>query len=242
MLQRYLQAVGRARAQCRAAPRPPLATMAAGWAVLLVFYIIASVLLVPPSEGAAFNFVDEQGAVTALSAICLASAMALAFANYLVGGWPEKHYRMFWLALALTLGFLALDELLQFHERTGDALETLKPLGELVENTRLRNLNDVVVALYGVMAVPVALAFLPGVLRTPYVLRLLLVASGFYVVHTVIDGTAEPETFTSIVCEESAKLFSSGFIALAMLTGLLGTVAELRASRVEPASGGTQDG
>lgn len=230
MLHDYTSFVRQALAEQRAAPQAQLKTLSLGAAVLVVFYIAASVLLVPPSEEAGFNFVDERGAVTALSAVFLSAGAGFAALVFLVAPWPEKRYRLFWLALACAIGFLALDELLSFHERAGDTMYEMGLLRSLVDNSPLRNLNDAIVILYGVVALPLALCFLPGVLRVPHVFRLLLIAFGFYALHTLIDSVSEPPTLISNICEESAKLFSSCFIALAMLAGAMGTIAELRAS------------
>jgi len=242
MLQRYFNSVRTSRDLRRDTPAPPITPLIVITVIALALYLTASVLLVPPNSNPAFNFVNESGSVTALSAIFLAAGAGFALASFLLGERTDRYGRMFWLALTAALGFLALDELLQFHERVGDALYELGVFGSAVDNTPLRNLNDAIVILYGLAALPAALYFLPGVIRWPRVLGLFVVAFLCYAVHTTIDSVSEPATFLSIVCEESAKLYSSCFIALATLSGLLGVAAHGRTtSDATPATQSASD-
>ena len=200
--------------------------------VLLVgVYIAISILVVPPGEADDFNFADERGSVTALSAIFLAVASAYAFICFLVTTEVEKRHRLFWLMMTCVFGFLALDELLQFHERVGSLLEFSDTLKETIEDSSMRNWNDVIVILYGVMAIPVAIFFLPSVFRFPRVFELLFVGCCFYVVHTAIDSAVEPRTTFSTIVEESNKLYCSMFLAVAMFVGLLGEIERKAAAR-----------
>lgn len=181
-------------------------------------YIVLAVVLVPPNEpDPAFNFVDERGAVTALSAVFLAAGCAFAFATFLFQTSPDRMVQGVWLLATVALGFLVLDELLQFHERAGNLIERFLPSGP----SGVRGWNDVVVILYGVIAIPVGLALLPVLARYPIFLKTMVAAFVFYVIHTATDSLAEPETFTSLVIEESAKLYCSALIALACLSALL---------------------
>lgn len=181
-------------------------------------YIVLAAVLVPPNESdPAFNFVDEQGAVTALSAVFLAAGCAFAFATFLFQSSRDRLVRSVWLLVTAALGFLVLDELLQFHERAGNLIERALPAGP----SGVRGWNDVVVILYGVVSIPVGLALLPVLARYPTFLQTMAAAFVFYVIHTATDSLAEPETFTSLVIEESAKLYCSALIALACLSALL---------------------
>lgn len=185
-------------------------------------WIVASIMLVPGDETAHFHFVDERGAVTALSALFLAAGSAFALVAFLV-----RHDRvanatsLFWLVAAGGLAVLALDELLQFHERVGGVLDS----NPGSQTTLFRNWNDIIVIGYGVIAVGVGLVFLPVVMSYRHLLPLLATAFCFFAVHTAVDSLADPPTTMSVIIEESAKLFTGAFILLAMLQGMLQSVA-----------------
>ena len=93
--------------------------------------------------------------------------------------------------------------------------------------------NDVIVILYGVVALPVVLALLPDILRYRMVLELFVIAFVFYVLHTLIDSTQEPYTTTSVILEESAKLFCGAFLALGAFIGFLGVFCKSTMKTVE---------
>jgi hypothetical protein len=88
----------------------------------------------------------------------------------------------------------------------------------------IRNWNDVIVLGYGAGAALFGAAFLPEVIRWPRVMELLAVAALFYAIHTAIDSTIDGWALKDIA-EEGAKLYSSGFFALAMLGALLALTA-----------------
>ena len=81
--------------------------------LLTLLYIAASLMLVPSSEPPIFNF-REGGSVTALSATLLGASAAFAFASAYFA--TTGRHRILWIVLFAALGFLALDELLQFHD------------------------------------------------------------------------------------------------------------------------------
>ena len=80
-----------------------------------------------------------------------------------------------------------------------------------MKQTPIRRWNDVIVFLYGVLALPVSLYFLPSVLRFPKVFEYFFLAGSCYIVHTAIDSVVSPPTVHSVIIEESAKLFCSAF-------------------------------
>ena len=197
-----------------------------GWMLTLVVvctaaWIGASLVLVPGDEPAHFHFLDERGAITVLSALFLAAGSAFALVAFLV-----KHDRSmdadswFWLLAAGGLAVLALDELLQFHERLGGFLDS----DPSMKTTAFRNWNDIIVIGYGLVAVGIGLYFLPILLAYHRVILFLAIAFGMFAIHTVVDSLAEPPTHTSVVIEESAKLFTGAFILLAMLQGMLQSI------------------
>lgn len=189
-------------------------------ATSVTLYILAALLIVPSDAVREFNFVNERGAVTALSAVFLAMASGLAGAAFFLSRGEPARQRGFWLLTTFGFGFLALDELLQFHERVGRLLVRLQLSPEL-----FRNGSDTVVVVYGIGALALLAYFLPAVLRHSRLPELLGVALFFFVLHTVIDSTQEPPTSLSIILEESAKLFCGAFLALAAFAGLLAVVS-----------------
>jgi len=187
---------------------------------IVAIYIVLAIVLVPSAYSRDFNFVDERGAITALSAIFLAMSCGFGFATFVLSLGEARTVRCFWLLVSFALGFLALDELLQFHERIGTQLDRLDLMG-LTSSGAIRGWNDVVVIMYGVVSVPVGVILLPTIVRYPTFLKVICVAFTFYVLHTAIDSLTEPRTTLSVILEESAKLYCSMSLALACLSGLL---------------------
>ncbi|MDB4634023.1 hypothetical protein OAG76_01325 [Rubripirellula sp.] len=187
---------------------------------LVAIYILVAIVLIPPNATRHFNFVDERGAITALSAIFLAMGCGFGFASFLLSVGSPRSVRCFWSLVSVALGFLVLDELLEFHERIGDRLDGIDLLG-LTSSGTIRGWNDAIVILYGVIAVPVGVMLLPTMVRYQTFLKLICIAFVSYVLHTTIDSVVEPPTILSVILEESAKLYCSLFVALACLAGLL---------------------
>ncbi len=79
---------------------------------LVIVYIAASVVLVPTGQSPAFNFSHEGGAVTVLSAILLAMGCGFAIVSFLISPDTASRHRVFWLMMALVMGYFAVDELL----------------------------------------------------------------------------------------------------------------------------------
>ncbi len=189
--------------------------------VVVIFtflYCLMSVYVVPPGKPPDFNF-QEEGAMTALSMLYLSMACSFAIGSNLIHIRAKGRHQWVWTILALGFAFLAFDELLQFHERFGRIV-----IDQIIPRMFFRNWNDAIVVIYGVIAVPVMLMLLPGLLRYRKVFELFVIAFIFYAIHTFIDSTQEPATLTSIIFEESAKLFSVAFLAMASFTGLLTNV------------------
>lgn len=213
--------------QQRTAPRSA-GLVATAIAVVIVFLAAAIVLV--PSGSPAFHFYSERGAVTVLSAILLAMGSGFALVSFLISPDAASRHRLFWLMMTMVLGYLAFDELLMFHERFGGRLDKVEMLRAMIDQTPIRNWNDVIVILYGVLALPVAIYFLPSVMRFPRVFEYLCLAGFFYIVHTAIDSVVEPPTTLSRILEESAKLFCTTFLAIALLVGLLGEIKRITSS------------
>ncbi len=200
--------------------RPRMASLTWVFVPLVALYILVAIVLVPPNEPRHFNFVSERGAITVLSGIFLAMASGFGFATFLLSLGSPRNVRRFWFVLSVALGLLAMDELLGFHEAIGHVFDEIDFMG-VTSSTTIRRWNDLVVILYGVVAVPLGVMYLPTIVRYPSFLKRICVACAFYVVHTAIDALVEPPTLLSVILEESAKLFCGLFLALACLAGCL---------------------
>ena len=228
MLQRYRNDVVAAWTLRRQRPVPAWTGVACSGLGLLAVYIGVAILWVPKGGVPHFHFVDEDGAITALSAILLSVAAGFALVALLAVPDAGTRDRLFWLTLAAGLTFLALDELLEFHERLGTVMDRSNPTGGIGGLSKFRNWNDLAVILYGVVAMFPAALFLPSVLRYPRMAELLGVAVACYVTHTAIDSLVEPQTVASVIVEESCKVLCGYFLGLASLVGLLGELRRLR--------------
>lgn len=187
--------------------------------VMVAIYIVSAIVFVSPAESTKYHFVDERGGITALSAMFMSMGCGFGFASFVLSLGSARTVRFLWFLVSVSLGFLALDELMGFHERIGSALDRIDIMG-LTSSKTIRGWNDVVVIMYGVVALPVGVILLPTIVRYPTFLKLICIAFAFYVLHTAIDSLVEPPTTLSVIVEESAKLYCSLCIALACLSGL----------------------
>ncbi len=219
---RYLGRLRESLARRRKADFPDVGRFTMVLILAVAAYIVLSLLLVPTGSSRELNFVSERGSVTALSGVFLGAGAACAFLSFFIQYGRRAHDQGLWLLVTAALGFLALDELLMFHERVdsllGERASTLPVLAAF------RNLNDVVVIAYGIVAVPFLVCLFPALLRYPKLAEVFAVAFSFYLLHTLIDSTQEPPTTYSIIAEESAKLFSTAFLAFGSFIGTVGIV------------------
>jgi hypothetical protein len=193
------------------------------WLVALVTiftfaYCLLSIYLVPAGKPAAFNF-HETGSITTLSAIYLSLGCGFAIASNIIYHRAKGSHEWLWVIIAIGLGFLAFDELLQFHER-GDRLV----FEQLIPKSVYENWNDMVVVAYGVVGLIVLMILLPRLLRYRMVLAMFITAFIFYVIHTTIDTVQTEQTLTTDIFEESAKLFCGAFLALGAFAGFIGNI------------------
>ena len=179
-------------------------------------YILLALIVIPPSEPREFNFVSERGAITVLSAIFLVMASAFSMTSLVILVRANDRHIWLWIIMALGFAFLGFDELLQFHERVGRVLD------HYIGPGMFRGWNDIIVILYGVIALPIMVALMPSLMRCRMVIELFAVAFLFYVIHTLIDSTQEQRTMVSVILEESAKLFAVEFLAMGAFVGFLG--------------------
>ena len=192
---------------------------------IALFVVLVVAVLIAPAGDIDFQFREEEGIVTTLSAIFLAMASGFAGACYLTEGKPGHGLKLWWLLTCLGFFFFACDELLRFHEQVGTFVRH-HLLGR--PTMFFRNWNDVIVILYGVVALVVIAYFLPRILRLPLYMELLAVAFFAYCVHTGVDVMPHGDgiigrfmsSIPSSIPEEGAKLYASTFFAVAMLNAL----------------------
>jgi hypothetical protein len=182
-------------------------------------FISLSVYLHPEGTRYSFHFYLDTGAITILSSSFLTIASFLSFFSFLLSSSENKRLRLFFLIMSITLIYLVLDELFLFHETIGDNLDKTGFLKIIFQKTAIRRWNDLIIILYGVLALPVMLFFTPIVIKIPYILEFFILAFLCYAAHTTIDSVVEPATTPSYIIEESAKLFSSAFLVLGLYAG-----------------------
>ncbi len=228
MINNFVQQMQAAVAERRAAPTVrgiPLIVVAMTGCTLA--YIALAMVLIPPDQPIELHFVSEKGAVTALSAFFLTAASAFSLATTIALFRAGDRHTWVWIILALGFAFLAFDEMLEFHERIGALIERFLSVGVF------RGWNDIIVILYGVVALPVVVALLPALMRWRFVTEMFATAFVFYAAHTLIDSVSEPPSSFSIILEESAKLLSGTFLVIGTIAGLTAVLWRAESFRQE---------
>jgi hypothetical protein len=211
----YKSAIADARATRARLPAPNLLIPAGTTVIALCVAITLAVIYGSPTH--ASSQFQEEGGITKLSAFFMTVASLLAGTTFVFSRSQPRKGAWFWLLAALAFGYFAIDEIFQFHEIMGAGIGTTPDESPLF----FRNWNDVIVILYGVVALCVCLAFLPEILRLPYFGPMIAIAGFFYATHTAIDSVFE-RSDRSVITEESSKLFSAASFALAFLTSSIG--------------------
>jgi hypothetical protein len=189
-------------------------------AFFVLIFICASIFLHPDGSHFYYHFVSEHGAVTILSEAFLATAGIMAYLAIFMTPSENKRQRFFFIILAISLTYLAADEVLQFHEHVGDWLDDLRLLKIIFVKTPIRRWNDLIIIIYGILAVPFILSFLPTILKLPYLAEDFVVAFIWFIIHTTIDSVVDEPTAASYIIEESSKLYTSTFINLGLMNVL----------------------
>jgi hypothetical protein len=220
----YVQSIRDALRSRKQIAAPGLVRVALPVAVALSVVVVVAILVAPAGD-IDWQFREEEGIVTTLSAIFLAMASGFAGMCWLTEGKPGHGLRLWWLLTCLGFFFFACDELMRFHEQLGTFVRH-----HLFGRPTMffRNWNDVIVLLYGVIALFVIGYFLPRILRLPLYVELLVVGFVSYATHTAVDIMPHGDgvvgrfmsSIPSSIPEESAKLFASTFFAVAMLNAL----------------------
>lgn len=207
-----------------------------GWTVLAVITFVVSFLVVAIMLGAdddRYAEFREGHSVGVLAALLHGMTAALAWAS-LLAGWQQGRPRSTGLWALLSLGFLffGLDEMLQFHERAGNALND-----GVGGAPGFRNWNDVVVLLYGVAGVAFVVRFRREILRLPWFAEMLFLGFVFYGLSSGIDSVFAGGALKNVP-DESAKLLAAAFFSLAGWAALLAIIAELSGERAAVGSAG----
>ena len=187
--------------------------------------IILSVFFAPTSDPM-FHF-NEDGAITAVSTICLAMASALATIVFYLKIENWNFGTLFWFILATGCLFLSLDEQLMFHERGGNVIETTS----VGAPEYFRNWNDLIVIGYGIFALVVAKLFWREILQCRTFAILFATGFCFYAIHTGIDTIVPTSASWKDIPEESAKLFSVFALFLAVSAQLLTMLEKLSSQK-----------
>ena len=214
MISRYKEALAEARATCGRLQAPKILVPTGVCVVALTIAIALGVVFGSPTH--ASSQFQEEGGITKFSALLMAVASLLALATFVFSRSRPRRGAWFWILAALAFAYFAFDEVVQVHEQAGLFMQH-----ENASPGIFRNWNDIVVILYGVGAIFVCGAFLPEILRLPRFGLMIAVAGFFYVAHTAIDSVFTRSDL-SVMVEESSKLFSTGFFAIAFLTSAIG--------------------
>ncbi|GJL80302.1 MAG: hypothetical protein NPINA01_32910 [Nitrospinaceae bacterium] len=195
--------------------------------------LLAVAVVIAPENEPERYFVREGGMVTYISAVFLGLAAIFSGVCFKLSRGRTDFLRFFWLLTVVGFTFLFLDELLRFHESTG---RWMTPSVDVPEG--FRRWDDIIVILYGIVAVIAMAGFLPEILRYPRVAEMMAAAFTFYFIHTLIDATQEPRTTLSAILEESAKVFCAEYLAISMFIALLGikAAAKLKGEKLNEAS------
>jgi FlaA1/EpsC-like NDP-sugar epimerase len=108
-------------------------------AVIVFIFITFSVFLHPGGTHFSYNFTSEQGSITILSATTLTTACLLAYTCFFIKSPISKRQKIFFLLAALALTYLAIDEVAQFHENGGLALDHIRKFRKMIRWSGIRS-------------------------------------------------------------------------------------------------------
>ncbi|MCP4182151.1 MAG: hypothetical protein GY761_02375 [Hyphomicrobiales bacterium] len=193
--------------------------------------IIGVSIAFAPADRPFFHF-GEDGIVTAFSSVFLAMSGALAMVVFYLRRHDGLIPGLFWFCTMSALIFLSLDELLKFHERGGQLLQD-----EVINVYHLfRSWDDLIVIVYGVVAVVAAFIFRREITHNRSFTALLTMGFGFYILHTAIDSLISRSYLWKDIPEEGAKVTCGLFILLAVGTFLVTHLKTLLDSSDHPVS------
>ena len=181
-------------------------------------YIFLGVMLAPAHADASYHFGNERGAITVLSSLLLMMASTFSLASFLVFYRLSASGMWIWLLMGVGIAFLAFDDLLQFHARLGNLLS------DFIFRGFFRTWSELVVILYGVIALPFLFFYFPTLLRFRLLPEMIFAGIIFYGIHTGLDIIQDEKSIPYVIIEESAKLYSAVFLALGTFFGFLGII------------------
>ena len=225
MIQMFLRHCREALAQRSQVTLPSLKKPIVLLIIGTVLYLSFWVMFAPENKRGTF-FIREVGPVTYLSALFLALASIFSGVSFYLSKERTDFSRFFWLLATVGFAFLFLDELMEFHEMWGKWFDRVVGIPE-----GFRRWDDIVVILYGFVALFIVAGFLPEIFRYPKVMQMMGIAFLFYFIHTLVDSTQEPRTQMSGIIEESAKVFCSEYLAISMFVAILGIKAAANLQR-----------
>lgn len=189
--------------------------------LVTVFVLICfSVYLHPEFFDISYNFTRNEGSITILSTAILSVASLLAYVCFFINPTADRRQRIFFLIIGLALTFLALDEAINLHEQVGKAIDTVQSMRKIATKLHISTWNDIILVMYGIIALPLLVYFLPVTLQIPCIPEYFLAALLCFAIHISIDFIADPPTPLSYVFEESMKVYISTFLALGLFSGL----------------------
>jgi hypothetical protein len=182
--------------------------------VVLFASISMSILLTPEGKKLSYHFIEEGGFNTVVTAFFLAAASTLMFATHMSESASGLKSSWIWIVQSVGFAFLSVDEMFQLHEQIGLYFDTFVSSGPFI------NWNDLLGAVYGFMAIITALIILPKILPIRSLPELLAMAFLFFMAHMLTDLMVDHSSDFTHIAEESLKLFSAGFLALAGYSAL----------------------
>ena len=208
-------------------PQPSVGLIILAVLIFNSFCILLSIIWVPEGKTIAYNIGGEGGFVTSISASYLILSSAFSLAILIVLKEIEHSVTLSWAILSFGFVYLAIDELMMIHENTGYIIERYFPI------QYFRNWNDVIVIIYGLIALLIIAFILPAIIRFKWIIEMFYIGFLLYGIHTITDTINEPSTDFSIIIEESAKLFSVSFLFLGTFIGFIGSLKLMTSRKQE---------
>ena len=186
-------------------------------AAFTLVLVIVSILGVPARKSLDYHFINERGLISFSTQFFLMIAGAFSLATLIAQLEHNDSHHLLWGLLALGFFILAADEFFHLDSIAGRILQ------HQFSWIRYHWWKDLLVILYGVIAVVVLVIYLPEIFRYPLVFELFCLGFAFYFLQTFLDVTRNQTVFDNII-EETFKIFSVAFLAQATLFSYLGAL------------------
>ena len=198
------------------------------WAIVLGGALAVAGLAIALGDEPAEQF-GEGGLGTWASVVLLAASAVVAFAT-----WRARRAAtgaaLVWLVIAAGFVYLALDDALSWHEKL-DRFVHRKVLG-IATTEVTKHLDDLILGVYGLLALAVLYRFRDELRRVPGLPRVLALAMGLMFLQVAIDMLDHPDAIRALVdkgpvrqlvrlwtpvVEETVKLLAEGVFLLGFL-------------------------